>query len=93
VTPSDRVDLARNVALREFKAVARLAMEPGAYDYVAGGAWDERSLFENEAAWHRFRVRPRVLVDVAAIDTETTLLGQPSSMPVAIAPMAVPSRA
>jgi isopentenyl diphosphate isomerase/L-lactate dehydrogenase-like FMN-dependent dehydrogenase len=86
---SDRVDLARIVALREFEAFARLAMEPGAYDYVAGGAWDERSLIENEAAWHRFRVRPRVLVDVATIDTETTLLGQPSSMPVAIAPMAV----
>lgn len=85
----DRVDLERLVALREFEAIARLAMEPGAFDYVAGGAWDELSLADNEAAWHRFRIRPRVLVDVSRIDTASTFLGRPSSMPVAIAPMAV----
>ena len=85
----DRVRLERIVALREFEAFARLAMEPGAFDYVAGGAWDEQTLADNDAAWRRFRIRPRVLVDVSAIDTSTTLLGRPSSMPVAVAPMAV----
>lgn len=88
-TRNDRVDLERIVTLREFEAFARLAMEPGAFDYVAGGAWDELTLAENEAAWRRFRIRPRVLVDVSSIDTSTTLLGRPSSMPVAVAPMAV----
>ena len=88
-TRHDRVDLERIVALREFEAFARLAMDPGAFDYVAGGAWDEQSLADNEAAWRRFRLRPRVLVDVSRIDPSTTLLGRPTSMPVAIAPMAV----
>lgn len=88
-TRNDRVDLERIVALREFEAFARLAMEPGAFDYVAGGAWDEQTLAENEAAWRRFRIRPRILVDVSRVDTSTTLLGRPVSMPVAVAPMAV----
>ena len=39
-TRPDRVHLDRIVALREFEAFARLAMDPGAFDYVAGGAWD-----------------------------------------------------
>jgi hypothetical protein len=69
----DHVDLERIVALREFDAFARLATEPGAFDHVAGGAWDELSLADNEAAWRRLRVRPRVLVDVSRIDTSTTI--------------------
>ncbi len=82
------VDLARLVSLADFESVARLAMDPAAFDYVAGGSWDEISLGENEAAWRRRRLRPRVLVDVSGVDPSTTMLGQPSSMPVAIAPMA-----
>src|SRR4051812_21324044 len=74
--------------LADFEATARLAMEPGAFDYVAGGAWDELTLADNEAAWRRRRLRPRVLVDVRTIDPATTFFGVPSTLPVAIAPMA-----
>ncbi len=86
---SDRIDLTRIVALREFEAFARLAMAPDAFDYVAGGSWDEETLAENDAAWHRYLLRPRVLVDVSSVDTSAQLLGKRSAMPVAIAPMAV----
>ena len=74
--------------LADFEALARLAMDPAAFDYVAGGSWDEISLLENEAAWRRYRFRPRVLVDVSRIDPSTTMLGTPVAMPVSIAPMA-----
>ena len=76
------------VRLADFEPAARDALPPAIYDYVAGGAWDEITLAENEAAWRRRRLRPRVLVDVSAIDPSTTLLGRPAAMPVAIAPMA-----
>jgi 4-hydroxymandelate oxidase len=76
------------VSLAEFEPIARLAMEPAAFDYVAGGSWDEVTLAENEAAWRRYRLRPRVLVDVSRIDPATTMLGQATAMPIAIAPMA-----
>jgi 4-hydroxymandelate oxidase len=88
--PTDRptIDLTRVVTLREFEAVAARTVEAAAFGYIAGGAWDEVSLAENEAAWLRYRLRPRVLVDVSRIDPSTTLLGTPAALPVAIAPMA-----
>jgi 4-hydroxymandelate oxidase len=86
VRPS--VDLSKVVSLADFEPLARRAMEPGAFDYVAGGAWDERSLGEAESAWCRRRLRPRVLVDVRHADASTTMAGQPVSLPVGVAPMA-----
>jgi 4-hydroxymandelate oxidase len=82
-------DFAQLVSLREFEGLAVQAVEPAAFGYIAGGAWDELSLAENDAAWLRYRLRPRVLVDVSRIDPSTTLLGAPAAFPVAIAPMAV----
>ena len=82
-------DLARVVALREFEAHARARLADPAYDYIAGGSFDEHGLARNEAAWRRYRLEPRVLVDVGDIRLGTTLLGTPASLPVAIAPMAV----
>jgi 4-hydroxymandelate oxidase len=83
------IDLARVVSLHDFEPLARVAMDRTSYDYIAGGSWDELSLAASEAAWKRRILRPRVLVDVARVSTATTLLGEPASMPVAIAPMAV----
>ncbi len=83
------MDLASIVNLAEFEALARVAMDPAAFDYVAGGAWDEITLAENEAAWRRRRFRPRVLVDVSAVDPSTTMVGTATALPLAIAPMAV----
>lgn len=84
----DSVDLASVFSLAEFEALARQCMEPAAFDYVAGGSWDELTLHENEAAFRRRRLRPRILVDVSTIDPSTDLLGQPVSMPVGLAPTA-----
>ena len=80
--------LASIVSLADFEPLARLAMEPAAFEYVAGGSWDELSLGDNEAAWRRRRLRPRVLVDVSRVDPSTTMLGQATRLPLAIAPMA-----
>lgn len=76
------------VALADFEPLARERMHPSAFDYVAGGGWDEISLADNEASWRRYRLRPSVLVDVAAIDPATTLLGARAALPLATAPMA-----
>jgi 4-hydroxymandelate oxidase len=88
VPPADPPDLARIVSLAEFEPLARAAMEPEAYDYAAGGSWDELSLADNVAAWRRRRLRPRVLVDVTGVSAATTILGTPSALPLAIAPVA-----
>jgi 4-hydroxymandelate oxidase len=82
------LDLERIIRLADFEPIAAERMDPAAYDYVAGGAWDERSLREAREAWARRRLRPRVLADVADVDPASTMLGAPTSLPVAIAPMA-----
>ena len=68
--------------------LAEAAIAPDAWSYIYGGAGDERTLRWNREAFSRFRLRPRVLVDVSAVTTETTVLGSPVSMPVLVAPMA-----
>jgi 4-hydroxymandelate oxidase len=81
-------DLKDVVSLLDFEALARERMAGPAFDYVAGGAWDELTLVENVEAWREFRFVPRVLRDVRELDLSGTFLGRPSSLPIAIAPMA-----
>ena len=77
----------------EFEKEARERLPQMVYDYYAGGAGDEITLRENELAWGRRRLRPRVLVDVSACDARTTVFGEPLSMPLMTAPCALNSLA
>ena len=72
----------------DYEAAAAERLEPGAYGYYAGGAGDEVTLRDNVAAYGRWLLRPRVLVDVAVCSTATTVLGQELSMPIVVAPVA-----
>jgi 4-hydroxymandelate oxidase len=81
-------DIAGVANLADFEALARERMAAAAFDYVAGGAWDEVTLDEAEAAWQRHRFRPRVLRDVRTTDVSGSFLGRPAAMPIAVAPMA-----
>lgn len=74
--------------LLELEGLARERIEPGAFDYIAGGADDEVSLRRNQADFGRITLRPRMLVDVSNVDTSTTVLGTPVTMPVMLAPTA-----
>jgi isopentenyl diphosphate isomerase/L-lactate dehydrogenase-like FMN-dependent dehydrogenase len=76
------------LTLDDAERLAEAALPPDAWSYIVGGAGDERTLRWNREAFSRFRLRPRVLVDVSSVTTETTVLGTPVSMPVLVAPMA-----
>jgi isopentenyl diphosphate isomerase/L-lactate dehydrogenase-like FMN-dependent dehydrogenase len=76
------------VNLDEYERLAEAALDAGAFGYFAGGAADEWTLRENLAAYTRWALRPRMLVDVGGVDPGTTLLGKPVSMPVLVAPTA-----
>ncbi len=82
-------DLKRIVNLAQFEAHARERMAGPAFDYVAGGSWDEITLRESVAAWEAYRFVPRVLRDLRAVDLTGTFLGRRMPLPFAIAPMAV----
>ncbi len=83
------LDVDRFVSLTEFEAPARERMHPVAWAYDASGAADERTLHDNLAIWDRYRLRPRVLVDVSHIELGTTVLGKPVALPVGVAPAAL----
>ena len=78
----------RFVNVDDYAEAARERMEPGAYGYVAGGAGDEHTLRGNAAAYARWELRPRVLVDVGSVSTATTVLGTEVALPVLVAPTA-----
>jgi len=74
------------INLGELEAGARKLLPQTTYDYYAGGANDEITLRKNEAAYQRLALLPHMLVDVSVRDMGTTVLGEPVSMPVLIAP-------
>jgi isopentenyl diphosphate isomerase/L-lactate dehydrogenase-like FMN-dependent dehydrogenase len=76
-----------NVA--EILAAAAAKVDPKVWCYFEGGAGDEVTLRANVAAFGRWRLRPRMLVDVAEVSTATTVLGEPVSMPLLVAPFAM----
>jgi 4-hydroxymandelate oxidase len=86
-------DLDSVVNLAGFEQLARERMPGPAFDYVAGGAWDEITLDENVEAWRRHRFVPRVLRDLRTIDVGGRFLGRSSALPIAIAPMAAQAMA
>ena len=75
----------------DYEALAQAKMDPAHWDYIQGGSDDEVTLRSNRASLERIRLRPRVLVDVSAnvLDTRTSVLGTPVSMPLMVAPMAL----
>ncbi len=75
--------------LESLEQAARARLSSEFFDYVAGGSDDEWSLAENERAWERFVLRPKVLRDVTTVSTGTRLLGTEVASPIGIAPMAM----
>jgi isopentenyl diphosphate isomerase/L-lactate dehydrogenase-like FMN-dependent dehydrogenase len=72
----------------DYERLAEERLEPGAYGYFAGGAGDELTLRDNLAAFRRWQLRPRVLVDLSEATTDSTVLGVPVSMPLLVGPAA-----
>ncbi|MBY0512280.1 MAG: alpha-hydroxy-acid oxidizing protein, partial [Rhodospirillaceae bacterium] len=69
-----------------FRALAQRRLPAAMFHYIDGGGDDEITLRRNTTAFERFRLMPRYLVDVGAIDTRTTVLGQTLDWPVFLAP-------
>jgi L-lactate dehydrogenase (cytochrome) len=75
------------LALDDFEAPARRYLPRPMYGYVSGGAETNASLRANRAAFDDYAFVPRVLVDVSARSTKTTLFGRAYDAPFGIAPM------
>jgi 4-hydroxymandelate oxidase len=81
-------DAQRPITVADYEPLARARVEPGAWDYQAGGAGDELSLADNRASWDRIRLRPRVLVDATSRDLRVSAFGVALEHPIVVAPTA-----
>ncbi len=73
----------------DYERAAAERLSDGPLAYYSGGAMDERTLDDNQAAFGRRWIVPRVLTDVARVDTSVTLLGRRWETPIWICPTAL----
>jgi L-lactate dehydrogenase (cytochrome) len=57
------------------------------YDYCESGSYTEQTFRENVSDFTKLRFRQKVAVDMTGRTTASTMVGQPVSMPVALAPV------
>ena len=79
-------DLAQAVNIEDLRELARRRLPRAIFDFFDGGAEDEVTLRANRAAFERVRLLPRVLVNVAEVDTRIALFGKEARLPLAIGP-------
>ncbi len=78
--------LRKAASVSDLRRAARRRLPRGVFDYIDGGAEDETTLGRNTSSFQGFEFRPRVLRDVAAVDTTTTLLGRQRPFPLVLSP-------
>lgn len=77
------------LTIKELETAARDCMDRQTRDYYNEGADDNSTLIENNSAYQKYRIRPRVLRDISAIDTSVNIFGQTNSVPFGVAPTAM----
>jgi 4-hydroxymandelate oxidase len=77
------------VRMDELRRAATDRLPQPVSEYFNQGSAEGIAASEAVAAWDRVRFRPRVLRDVSAVSTATTVLGQQLATPVCVAPTAL----
>ncbi|UJP08742.1 alpha-hydroxy-acid oxidizing protein [Microbacterium sp. KUDC0406] len=78
--------LAQALSVKDLARIARRTTPRSVFDYVHGAAEDELSIARARRAFAQVEFEPRVLHDVAEVDTSTTILGRAASLPLILAP-------
>lgn len=75
--------------IEDLRRIARRKVPRAFFDYAEAGSYSGETLRANCADLERVRLRQRVLVDVSARTTSTTILGESSALPIALAPIGI----
>ena len=79
-----RFERAANIA--DLRLIAKSRLPHGIFDYIDGAAEDEITMRRNSAAFQQYEFVPRVLRNVAGIDTSTSFLGRTLESPLLFSP-------
>lgn len=85
-TDLDERRIARAASVADLRRIAKRRLPGGVFDYIDGGAEDERTLAANQRGFAAITYRPRILRGLSEVDTSTTLLGRPVPLPLVLAP-------
>src|SRR5438876_6845274 len=77
----------RVLNIEDLRRAARRRLPRVVFDYIDGGAEDERTLRANCRAFEAFTLRPRGAIATQVCEMATTVLGTPLTMPVILAPV------
>lgn len=78
--------LARAADVEDLREIARRRLPAGVFDYIDGGAEDERTLDANAAGFGRIGFVPRILRDVSDVDPSVELFGRRQPLPLVLSP-------
>ena len=79
-------DLSKITHVDILQRIARKRVPKMFYDYADSGSWTESTYRANESDFQKILLRQRVAVNMENRSTRSTMIGQPVSMPVALAP-------
>jgi L-lactate dehydrogenase (cytochrome) len=71
----------------DYRELARRRLPHFLFEYVDGGSYSEVTLRRNRTDLEAVALRQRIMRDVSALDTGTSVLGQQLAMPVILAPI------
>jgi len=80
-------NLDKYLTIDDLMKAARKRVPKMFFDYADSGAYSEQTYRENTSDFEKIKLRQRVAVNLENRNLATTMLGQPVSMPVAIAPV------
>lgn len=78
--------LDRALSIADLRLLAARRLPRVVFDFIEGGAGDEITLRDNEAAFQDWQLVPRVAVDVSHRSTVTDVVGRRSELPFLLAP-------
>ena len=81
------VESPRVLNIEDLRRAAKRRLPRVVFDYIDGGAEDERTLRANRRAFEAVTFRPHCAVAVPLCDLQTVILGTPVSMPLILAPV------
>lgn len=78
--------LSRASTIEDLRGIAKRRTPRSVFDYTDGSAEDESSLRRSRELWQSAELKAHVLRDISQVDLTTTILGEQSAMPFALAP-------
>jgi len=77
----------RVLSIEDLRVLARQRLPASVFEFIDGGAEDERTLQDNRRALSRHRIVSRVLMDVSKPNLETPIFNKTWSAPFVVCPM------